>query len=369
MAFDNIGTYACRALQVNYVDFFQKNSAEFKTGGSTALIKYLLSPQNTRGFKQINVTSIPGKTRPVAFMVDNPYCFDVCSPAVTCLTTRQIISNPSQEIVFDLVDDAFRVCDGNGAPVKLQFKREDLAKYCTIDDQSYIQHHIIRYLRRFEEALDAKLAELLLAQVGTNAEGGAVTNLPFFVNNTITNSSALNPDALFWLDQNYKDIMGEGQYAVVGGKVVNKLLTFQKWAGLNAAGIDLSMVDDMNPYVYYDRNTDAIFGQDSFLQLSPGAVQLVTYAENAGPYKTEVTDLYSNGSIISPTTGLQIDWDWRYDYDCKAWTFEAFLHAELAVNRAGGCGNLATTNGIIRYVDCSGGITPPACPEIVDPEA
>lgn len=363
MGFNTLGTYACRALQANYVDYYGKNSAEFKTGGSTALIKYLLSPQNTRGFRKIDVTSIPGKKRPVAFMVDNPYCFDVCSPAVDCETVREVISNPSMEIVFDLTANAFRVCDGEGVPQKLSFSREDLAKYCTIDDNTYIQRHIIRFLRKFEEALDKQLATLLLTFVGTNADGEAITNLPFFVNNTVTNTTALNPDAIFWLEQNYSDIMGEGQFAIVGGKIVNKLRQFTKWAGLNAAGTDLSGIDDGEPYTYYDRNADGVFGQDTFLQLSPGAVQLVTWAENAGPYKTEVTDLYSNGSIISPSTGLQIDWDWRYDYDCKVWTFEPFLHAELAVNRAGGCDNLATTNGIIRYADCSGGITPPVCPE------
>ena len=363
MPFGALGTYACKALQANYVDYYQKNSAAFKTGGSTALIKYLLSPQNTAGFKKIDVTSIPGKKRPVAFLVDNPYCFDVINPAVTCTTPRTVISNPSQEIVFDLTGNPFRVSDGQvtPAPAKLQFKRDDLAKYCTENDLSYIQRHIIRYLMRFEEALDKQLAALLLTFVGTNASGGALTTMPFFAKNTITNSSVLNPDALWWLDQNYKDIEGQGQYAIVGGKVVNKIMSNLKWSGLNAAGIDLTKIDDLNPYVYYDRNMDAAAGQDNFLQLSPGAVQLVTWAENDGPYKTEVTDLYSNGSIISPTTGLQIDWDWRYDYECKAWTFEAYLHAELAVNKAGGCGSLATTNGIIRYEDCSDSMTVPAC--------
>lgn len=365
MPFSNLATYACRALQADYVDFFKQNSAEFKTGGSTALIKYLLSPQNTRGFDKINVTSIPGKKRPVAFLVDNPYCFDVCNPAVTCQTVREVITNPAMEVVFDIADDAFRVCDGDNKPVKLSFSREDLAKYCTKDDTSYIKKHIIRYLMRFEEALDKALANLLLPQAGDNADGESITKLPFFTQNTITNSSVLNPDALWWMDQNYADIAGKGQYALVGGKLLNKIGSHLKWSGLNAAGIDLTKIDDMTPYMYYDRNTDAVFGQDSFLQLSPGAVQLVTWAENAGPYKTEVTDLYSNGNIISPTTGLQIDWDWRYDYDCKVWTFEAFLYAELAVNRSGGCGNLATTNGIIRYQDCSSAMAVPACPEVV----
>ncbi len=362
MPLGNIGTYACRALQVNYVDYYGKNAAAFKTGGSTALIKYLLSPQNTAGFRQINVESVPGKKRAVAFRVDNPFCFDVCSPTVDCTTVKQVLSNPSMELVFDLTSNAFRVCDGSGNPMNLQFATADLLKYCTDTDQSYIQDQIIRFLMRFEEALDKQLATLLLTFVGTNYNGGAITSLPFFVLNTTTNSSTLNPDAMWWLDQGYRDIDGVGQYALIGGKVINKLITYQKWTGLNSAGIDLSKISDFDPYAYYDRNMDAILGMEGFLQLSPGAAQLVTWNQYKGERARSVTDLYSNGTIVSPSTGLTIDWKWRYDYDCEVWTFEPFLYAELAVNAAGGCGALSTTNGIIRYTDCSNSITPPACP-------
>lgn len=362
MPFGNIGTYACRALQAKYVDFFKENSAEFKTGGDTSLIKYLLSPQNTRGFKKIDVQSIPGKKRAVAFLVDNPYCFSVCSPAVTCQTEKEVLSNPSSELVFDLTSNAFRVCDGEGNPVVLEFSREDLAKYCTETDQSYIQRHIMRYLMRFEEELDRKIGELLLTYVGTNINAEAITTLPFFALNSITNSHVLNPDALWWLDQNYQDIEGKGQYALIGGKIINKILANLKWSGLNSAGIDLTKVDDLNPYAYYNKNFNGTLGQDSFLQLAPGAVQLVTWNKYKGEFNKSVTDLYSNGTIVLPTTGLEIDWTWRYDYDCEVWRFEASLHAELAVNKPGGCGYLSSTNGIIRYQDCSDGIMPPVCP-------
>jgi len=362
MPFNSIGSFACKALQANYVDYFKENSAEFKTGGDTSLIKFLLSPQNTRGFKKIEVESIPGKKRAVAFLVDNPYCFDVCNPAVTCLTTKEVLSNPSMEIVFDLNGNAFRVCDGDGNPMVLEFNSDDLMRYCTESDQSYIQRHIIRFLMRFEEALDKKLGELLLSFVGTNIAGEAVTELPFFVTNTATNSSVLNPDALWWLDQNYADIEGKGQYALLGGKIVAKIISFLKWSGLNSAGIDLTKIDDLNPYSYYSKNMNGVLGQDSFLQLSPGAAQLVTWNRYKGEKRRQVTDLYSNGTIVTPSTGLEIDWTWRYDYDCEVWKFEPSLHAELAVNKPGGCGYLATTNGIIRYQDCSNGIIPPVCP-------
>lgn len=366
MPFGTLGTYACQRLQDDYVSYFGKNAAAFKTGGSTALIKYLLSPQNTRGFKQINITPIPGKKRGVAFRYDNPWCFDLCAPTVDCTTTRTYLTNPSQEIAFDLTAPAFRVCDGGGVPQKLQFLRSDLMKYCTIDDNTYIQEQIMRFLMHFEEAFDKQLALLISTVYGTSESGDTITSLPFFVKNNATNTYAINSDSMWWLDQNFIDMQASGQYGLVGGKVLNKINKVLGWTGLNQAGLDLSSLDTLNPYSYYDKNFDSIFSRNDFLQISPGAVQLVTWAENAGPYATEVTDLYSNGSIISPTTGLRIDWDWRYDYNCKAWTFEPFIYAELAVNKAGGCAinSLATTNGIIRYTDCSDSLKYPTCPEV-----
>lgn len=364
MPFGSLGTYACQRLQDDYVSYFGKNSAAFKTGGSTALIKFLLSPQNTRGFKQISVNGVPGKKRGVAFRYDNPFCFTLCAPSVDCTTVRTYLTNPSQEIAFDLTANAFRVCDGSGVPMKLKFLRSDLMKYCTINDETYIKDQIIRFLMRFEEAFDSALATILAPLAGTSESGDAITLLPFFVQNSATGTYAINSDAMFWLDQNFMDILGNGQYALVGGKVLNKINKVLGWTGLNQAGLDLSALDTLNPYTYYDRNMNSILTPNDFLQISPGAVQLVTWAENAGPYATEVTDLYSNGSIISPTTGLRIDWDWRYDYECKAWTFEPFIYAELAVNKAGGCAvnSLDTTNGIIRYTDCSNALTAPTCP-------
>lgn len=364
MSFSASAAYACRALQRDYVDFFGKNSAVFKTNGDTSVLKYLLSPQNTRGFEQIDLalTPMPGKTRPVAFRVEQPFCFDLCNPDVTCTTTKGAITSSDNEIVFDLTGPAFRVCDGNGDPVVLQFTREELKKYCTKDDTTYIKRKIFLFLNRFEEALDKKIAQLLSTVAGTNANAQALTQLPFFVNNTTTNTSVPNPEAIWWLNQTYMNAGNDGQYALLGGMVVKKIADYMKWLGLNAAGIDLSKVDDINPYAYYAKHLDAVLGADNFLQLSPGALQLVTYNENAGPYKTEVTDLYSNGTIVLPRTGITIDWDWRYDYECKVWRFDPYVHAELAVNRPGGCGPLATTNGIIRYEDCSNSIAAPVCP-------
>lgn len=363
MSFSAIGTYACRALQQKLIDYFGANTAEMKTMGSSALVRWLLSPQNTRGFRQIadGITqTVPGKKRAVAFALDNPFCFDVCAIAdVTCTTERTAIANPTQEVVFDLDGPAFRVCNDDGDPLRLEFSHADLAKYCTDTDTEYITRQIARFNKRFIEAFDKRIGEQLETMVGQNADGDALTRIPFFINLT-TGMQTLNPEAYWYLDQLYRDIGGEGQYGLVGGKVLNKIMTYQKWAALNDAGIDLSEIDDLNPFSFYDRFLDATLGINQFFQMSPGAVQLVTFQENIGENNRRVTDLYTHSTFVDPVTGLEVDFEWYYEPKCKVWTYEPHLYAQLAVARPGGCG-IENTNGVLLIEDCSQGATPPVC--------
>jgi hypothetical protein len=171
MPFSSIGTYACKALQAKLIEFYGSNAAEFRTLGSIGLLKWLRSPQNTRGFRQIDVESIPGKKRAIAMLVDNPFCFDVCSLAADCNTTRVESTNPSQEVVFDLTSDPYRVCDGEGSgaqPVQLMFDEDDLMKYCLDSDSSYITRQIARFNKRFIESLDQRITEILISKSWNN---------------------------------------------------------------------------------------------------------------------------------------------------------------------------------------------------------
>ncbi len=357
MPFSSIGTYACKALQANLIEFYQNNAAEFRTLGSVGLLKWLKSPQNTRGFRQIDVESIPGKKRAIAMLVDNPFCFDVCSLAADCNTTRVESTNPSQEIVFDLTSDPYRVCDGEGSgaqPIQLAFDEDDLMKYCTQDDTTYITRQIARFIKRFLESLDQRIAEILIAHVGTTGTGASTLDLNFFNNNTATGQANLNAGAVFFLQQAWKDAANDGQFALIGGQRVNLIASFKNWQGLNAMGVDLNNLNEELPYIYYDRNIDTAFGVNTdFLQIAPGAAQLITWNRYRGEKRRAVTDLYTHDTIIDPATGIEVDFKWRYDENCEKWVFEPFLYAELAVNPAGGCGDdLSGVNGIIRVHDC-----------------
>lgn len=361
MPFTSPGAYACKSLQQKLVDYYGKNSPQYKTLGSKAFVKFLLSPQNTRSFRQITdeLTPIPGKKRAIAFLVDQPYCFDVCNPVTTCTTSRTVLAPSSQEVVFDLTGPAFRVCDANGAPIKLTFAEDDLMKYCTIDNTDYITGHMSRYKDRFIEALDKALLTIVTSKVGTNGKGASITKLPLFIKTTaptFTNvpAAAINPEALWTMDQVYADAANEGQYALVGGTVLSHVMAAKKYPGLHLGGIDLMNVGDAVPYTYYDRNANTVIGINDILQFAPGSTQLVQWNQFKGFSRRSVTDLYTNSTFIDPETGLEIDYTWFFDPRCRTWEFELSLYAELAVTQPGACG-VPGVNGIIRFTDCTTG--------------
>lgn len=365
MPFGNIGAYACQNLQTDLVDYFARNAPQYRTYGNTSTLKWLLSPQNTNGFKKLDVSSgIPGKKRPVAMQIADPYCFDIAKAARLCTNTAGNISQTPQEIVYDFTGDPFRIVDDSDAPLRLKIDLAALQAYCTINDFSWLTDQINRLLFRFEEQLDLRIFELLAAGVGTNKAGDAVTNLPLWVlgNN---NTAILNPETQFALNQTMNDIGVNTQWGAIGGSIINKINQFTKWLGLDSAGVDMSKVLAINPFTFYDRNAEDVIGITDFLQLAPGAAQLITW-NRYGPgssVRREVTDLYSNGTITLPTTGLDIDWKWRYDYECEIWYFEPSLFADVVIVPAGGC-NTPGVNGIIQVHDCSGQPVIPVCPEV-----
>lgn len=365
MSFSAIGTYACRALQQKLDDYYGANTAAAKTMGSSALIRWLLSGQNMNGFKQIAdgiTTTVPGKKRAVAFALDNPFCFDVCAiEDVDCNTVRTPIDNPTQEVVFDFDGPAFRVCDNEGNPLRLEFDRPTLSKYCNDTDTSYITAQIARFNKRFIEAFDKRVGEQLEALVGQNANGQSLTRIPFFILHS-SGLVTLNPEAMWYLKKVYRDIGGEGQFGLVGGADLDKIREYMKWTSASDAGIDLSELDDINPYAFYDRFLDTTLGINQFFQLSPGAVQLVTFNENIGENNRQVTNLYTHSTFVDQFTGLEVDFEWYFEPKCKVWTYEPNLFAQLAVARPGGCG-IPNANGVLLIEDCSAGAAPPECPE------
>lgn len=362
--FGSIGAYTCKNLQANLMDYFGRNVAQMRSLAQVSLIKWLTSPQNTNGFRQIDVESVPGKKRPVVMQLMDAYCFDLCKVDLLCNQTPVYIDPGAKEVVFDLTGPPFRHCDGAGNPVVLRFSDEDMMKFCTETDQSIIQRDIARYLLRFEQALDKALGTVFATQVGHNGADAALTNIPFWVEDAnIPGLQSINPNAIWYLEQIYADMGLTGQFALIGGALTSKLTKFNEWTANNEAGVDMSKTSDLNPYMFYNRNIESIITNTDMILAAPGTVQLITWNKYKGEKRRSVTDLYTHGTVTLPTSGLTIDYEWTFDYKCKIWTYEAFLYAELTAALPGGCGAaFDNVNGIIRVHDCSGVPVVPACP-------
>lgn len=365
MPFDGpAGALACENLQVDLFDYFGENSPEMRTYGDTSFLAWLRSPQNTAGFERINVNTFPGKKRAVAFRVDDPYCFDLARTVRACTDPAGILSQSPKEIVFDMDVAPYRIVDGAGDPLELNIDLEDLEKYCSLDDFSWITKQISKLLMRFEEVLDRRMLELLETQVGTNKDGASISNIPLFRTNPMLAGVSILPEAMFEMNRLMRQIMVNKQYGIVGGQIVEKLATFLNWTTGDMAGVDISKMNPQFPYSFYDRNADDVLGIYDWLQMSPGAVQLVGWNKypQGSAKRSSVTALYSNGTIVLPRTGIEIDWRWTYDPKCLVWKFEPLWYGDLAVVPSGGCGTPGV-NGVIRVHDCSGNPLTPACPE------
>ncbi len=359
-----IGAMACQNLQTDLFNYFGELIPGLRTYGDVSLLKWLLSPQNTAGFERINVTSIPGKKRAVAFRVLEPMCFDIARTTRLCTDDIDSFSQTPKEMVYSFPGDPYRVVDGAGEPLRLEIDLQEMEQFCTVDDNSWIQNQVFRFLERVEDVLDLRMWELLVAGVGTNKAGAATTNLPIFTN--AGGKTHLNPEAVFYLRQTMKNIMVDKQFGMMGGELVNKINTYTGWLGLDDAGVDMSLVSPKNPYAFYDRNAEeALATTEDFLLMAPGAAQLVIW-NRYGPGSSKrsmVTDLFSNGTITLPRTGLTVDWKWRYDADCLKWFFEVEVYLDLVIVPPGGCATPGV-NGIVRIHDCSGIPIVPECPAI-----
>lgn len=345
--------YSCQNLQEDIDAYFGKNAPLSRTQGNISTLKWLLSPQNRRGFKRIDVESIPGKKRGIAFQVDLPFCFDVCALDPACDAPRVNLEPQDGELVFDL-KEKWHICDANGDPMRLHFSEEDLEKYCQRDNMQHITDRISQLLYRFEEALNKRILQILAANVGRDTTNQTPTQIPLFVSSA-SNVTALNPDGLFTLNQTMADMNVEGNYAAIGGKIINKLAMHRKWTCCNDAGVNMSTFNPIDEiYPFYDRCADEVLGDTAdFLALTPGAAQLVYWNKYRGDRARKVSNLYEKGTIRLPRTGLTVDYRWNYDYTCEHWYFEPFIYAELAVAPRGGCPGFENTNGILRFHDCS----------------
>lgn len=207
-------------------------------------------------------------------------------------------------------------------------------------------------------AFVTKLYEL----AGVHIDGSATKQ----VSTTNNATGVVNPIGKFDIEREFMDGGFMKPYILGGSEVYN----WQKMVGiggLNAQGQRIDQLDTANSY--YDDGLSAavlndIVNGEHILAIDPQVFKFVTYAENAGIFRTgmatieDLPNLYRNnfggfleGSLIDPVTGLLWDLYIKYDECNSQWNFQLKLRWDFFVMPEIAC-NVQGVNGIMHYRTC-----------------
>lgn len=127
-------------------------------------------------------------------------------------------------------------------------------------------------------------------------------NLPLFVSSGLN----INPVGESILDSDRKQAEIEQQLILVGGTLLDQYRKARQIASGNDIGYDASLLD-ITQSIFYDTNLPAALGNaDSIIAMSPGALQLVTYAKNKGQFMYEFDDQMRT-TVVDPWLGIEHD--------------------------------------------------------------
>lgn len=187
-------------------------------------------------------------------------------------------------------------------------------------------------------------------------------------------TGAINPVGLSQIQREYADA-GFDQPNILGGGEVYTFLSMSRIGGLNQLGQQINMVDTSN--IWYDDGISASVLDDTangdhIFTIDPRVFKFVTYSENAGIFRTDLSSLadidavyqrggtdYIEGTFYDPVTGLLFDLFVNYDKCSHTWTFWIKLNWDFFVMPDTVC-STPGVNGIMHWRTCPELV--PVCP-------
>lgn len=212
-----------------------------------------------------------------------------------------------------------------GSTIKWTISHTDLIDRCE-DDATFFARQLIRKLDVIGRKINTDNWTAAAALLGNFADGAATAE----VVKTRENNGAYSPDALEVVQFQFMELDYNGPVALFGGS--QEFYTyFQSMAGMccnTTLGIDVAALFASKSLVpFYDRKSQAALGAGHFLGLRPGALQFITYNQFNSPKFVMDTEIYKQGVITDPFTG--ISYDYIAKFDCGNWHFQLKLAHDL----------------------------------------
>lgn len=337
-------TGLCNKIQTNILRVFGPNAPARKRR-KLGFLQFIRSAYNTTGFEQLQPNGgIPGKRRGIIMKYRDAYCFDTAKVARDCVNNYDAEPIPL-ETTYDVGANPYQPVDGSNRPLNLLFDDDEMAKLCE-GNAEWFTDNVIDWIARMTENIDKALLAEMASKFGKFADGSTEKSVPLYANVGAINQPLRT--ATNKIITEFDDILAFGTPVIVGnGNIVNYNRDLNN-ACCNNYGVN--MATNGLWYLFQDQYAESIWGDDRFGVFSPGAVQLVTWSRYKGREKDN--DIFSQGVITDPVTGLEFDIKVIYDYNCEKWRVKLYLYADLITASGTAC-DLDDVNNTLLFRGCA----------------
>ncbi len=297
----------CGSLQAQLNDHFSKtNPATLRE--PTPLIEFITSPTNTSNIIQNQIAPGNGKLRTVELAYESRFLESEVSTDATmvCISDNE---GGQKSQLYQLDPEV-------GVSIDRKFSLADLSVICE-EDGSYIY----RQIQMMMDAAIRKMATVTWGQVPAliGKFGPGVTpnvSEELVVKTKKATSGDPDTDAIEKIRFASKDAL-YGSVPYIFGYGETDLYFHRINAGCCAAsGIDIGSDALRQGMVFFsDYRAEEALGANHFITLAAGALQLLTYNSYMGAKGIRVidTDVYKQTIIKDPETGINFDFNWKFD--------------------------------------------------------
>lgn len=189
----------------------------------------------------------------------------------------------------------------------VKFDVAQMRKLCA-PDSTYMQEVMMAHIDTFMKSLNKKLLTLQLANFGTFNGGATYKSVALLKGNNGAPNFKGESEVLEY----FEDMDVSGKPIVIGAGNLGQYVRQVGIGCCNSDGINLAQAGNLS--YFRDRFVEGIMGDNVFVGLVPGTVQLLTYNEYVGSYAQE-SPTFSHGTITDPKTGITLDIRWHFN-DC-----------------------------------------------------
>ena len=307
-------TGICLAIQDALTNILASKSPSLKRT-QVGYLQALVSPQNTAGVTQVPIP-LNGKKRQVRITyIQRGTSSDVAhTEAANC--NVEVFPEPKDETI-DVTKFIRTKWFG--------FNQEDMRLLCESGDEYRAQ-----VMNSKIDILMVELDKALIALQAANFGAFNPVNYGTYKNVEMLNSAgnAINYLGEAKIREDFQNLDSTDKPIVIGSGNLSLYASMAQIGCCNDLGQDLSQAGNLD--FFRDRFVDQILGANHFIGLVPGYVQLLTWNKYVGEYFVDNNPIFSQGTVVDPFTGIQVDMKWVYDYDCnEQYKVRFFLNYDL----------------------------------------